>query len=64
MHALALQDEVLAHRLGLVPILADPHQFEYREDDDIANEGNTIGEPRPVKCTVVIMRHPYHMIYI
>jgi len=45
-----MQDEVLAHRLGLVPILADPHQFEYREDDDIANEGNTIVFRLKVKC--------------
>lgn len=25
-----IQDEVLAHRLGLVPIKADPRLFEYR----------------------------------
>lgn len=25
-----VQDEVLAHRLGLVPIKADPRLFEYR----------------------------------
>lgn len=26
-----IQDEVLAHRLGLVPIHADPRLFEYRQ---------------------------------
>lgn len=26
-----VQDEVLAHRLGLVPIRADPEEFDYGE---------------------------------
>jgi DNA-directed RNA polymerases I and III subunit RPAC1 len=26
-----IQDEILAHRLGLVPILADPAFFEYKK---------------------------------
>lgn len=28
-----IPDEVLAHRIGLIPILADPREFEYRTPD-------------------------------
>ncbi|KDP39298.1 hypothetical protein JCGZ_01055 [Jatropha curcas] len=51
-----IQDEVLAHRLGLIPINADPRLFEYLSASDTPNEKNTIvfklhaqckrGEPR------------------
>ncbi|KGN56027.1 DNA-directed RNA polymerases I and III subunit RPAC1 [Cucumis sativus] len=36
-----VQDEVLAHRLGLVPIRVDPRLFKY-SDKDAPNENNTI----------------------
>ncbi|KAK0602870.1 hypothetical protein LWI29_037711 [Acer saccharum] len=51
-----IQDEVLAHRLGLIPIAVDPRLFEYISENDSPNEKNTIvfklhahckrGEPR------------------
>lgn len=51
-----VQDEVLAHRLGLIPIKVDPRLFDYMSENDVPNEKNTIvfklhvcckrGEPR------------------
>ncbi|KAH9550266.1 hypothetical protein CY35_10G063300 [Sphagnum magellanicum] len=46
-----IQDEVLAHRLGLVPIKADPRLFDYKTDEEIANEKNTIVFKLDVECT-------------
>ena len=43
-------DEVFAHRLGLVPIKADPAMFEYRGEGDAANETNTIVLKMHVRC--------------
>eukprot|EP00747_Dinoflagellata_sp_TGD_P123507 gnl/TRDRNA2_/TRDRNA2_173829_c0_seq3.p1 gnl/TRDRNA2_/TRDRNA2_173829_c0~~gnl/TRDRNA2_/TRDRNA2_173829_c0_seq3.p1 ORF type:complete len:293 (+),score=-5.65 gnl/TRDRNA2_/TRDRNA2_173829_c0_seq3:164-1042(+) len=37
-----IQDEILAHRLGLVPILADPTNFRFRKQAGVSNEKNTI----------------------
>ncbi|KAK9084586.1 hypothetical protein Sjap_024997 [Stephania japonica] len=45
-----IQDEVLAHRLGLIPIKADPRLFEYMSVNDTPNEKNTIVFKLHVKC--------------
>lgn len=48
-----IQDEVLAHRLGLIPLKADPRLFEYKESDatDDGNENDTLEYKLKVKCT-------------
>lgn len=46
-----IQDEVLAHRLGLIPIKVDPRLFEYKSENDVANEKNTIVFKLNVICT-------------
>ncbi len=46
-----VQDEVLAHRLGLVPLAVDPRLFEFHADGDAPNEGNTIVLRLKLKCT-------------
>ncbi|CAN8240951.1 unnamed protein product [Cochlearia groenlandica] len=43
-------DEVLAHRIGLIPIAADPRLFEYLSENDQPNEKNTIVFKLHVKC--------------
>ncbi|KAJ4755134.1 DNA-directed RNA polymerase family protein [Rhynchospora pubera] len=43
-------DEVLAHRLGLIPLDADPRLFEYMSGHDVANERNTIVFKLHVSC--------------
>ncbi len=35
-----IQDEVLAHRLGLIPIKADPRMFEYRNEGTLTASQN------------------------
>ncbi|AWP14492.1 DNA-directed RNA polymerases I and III subunit RPAC1 [Scophthalmus maximus] len=53
-----VQDEVLAHRLGLIPIKADPRLFEYRNtvsgDETVEEEGSeidTIQLQLKIKCS-------------
>ncbi|THU61365.1 hypothetical protein C4D60_Mb07t22510 [Musa balbisiana] len=45
-----IADEVLAHRLGLVPLNADPRLFEYLSENDTPNERNTIVYKMDVSC--------------
>ncbi|CAH2258345.1 DNA-directed RNA polymerases I and III subunit RPAC1 [Pararge aegeria] len=47
-----IQDEVLAHRLGLIPLKADPRLFEYRaEDSTEGTEFDTLEFTLKIKCT-------------
>lgn len=48
-----IQDEVLAHRLGLIPLKADPRLFEYKLDDnnDEGTDQDTLEFKLKVKCT-------------
>ncbi|XP_026760687.2 DNA-directed RNA polymerases I and III subunit RPAC1 [Galleria mellonella] len=47
-----IQDEVLAHRLGLIPLKADPRLFEYRAKDSTeGTEFDTLEFSLKVKCT-------------
>lgn len=45
-----VQDEVLSHRLGLIPLKVDPRLFEYMSENDIPNEKNTIVFSLHVRC--------------
>lgn len=47
-----IQDEVLAHRLGLVPIKCDPAWLEWKSKDETASEKNTIVFTLDVTCYV------------
>ncbi|XP_077296730.1 RNA polymerase I and III subunit C isoform X2 [Arctopsyche grandis] len=43
-----IQDEVLAHRLGLIPLKADPRLFEYKPEE--SSENDTLEFSLKVKC--------------
>eukprot|EP01090_Pellita_catalonica_P022813 TRINITY_DN8_c0_g1_i1.p1 TRINITY_DN8_c0_g1~~TRINITY_DN8_c0_g1_i1.p1 ORF type:complete len:339 (+),score=37.32 TRINITY_DN8_c0_g1_i1:1017-2033(+) len=45
-----IQDEVLAHRLGLIPILADPRMFEFKGKDENPTDSNSIAFNLHVRC--------------
>ncbi|KAJ1995410.1 DNA-directed RNA polymerase core subunit rpc40 [Coemansia spiralis] len=45
-----MQDEVLAHRLGLIPILADPNEFQWKRPSDPPTDQNTIVFKLDVAC--------------
>ena len=49
-----MQDEVLAHRLGLIPLTADPRQFTYPGPEwspETGTERDTLEFSLEVKCT-------------
>jgi DNA-directed RNA polymerases I and III subunit RPAC1 len=48
-----IPDEVLAHRIGLIPLNFDPHFFEYRDPDgpEEGTEHDTLEFELKVKCT-------------
>ncbi|GAA0169653.1 DNA-directed RNA polymerase [Lithospermum erythrorhizon] len=45
-----IQDEVLAHRLGLIPLNVDPRLFEFMSESDLPNEKNTIVFKLHARC--------------
>lgn len=47
-----IQDEVLAHRLGLIPIKANPRKFKFlSEAENVPNEDNTTVFTLQIKCS-------------
>lgn len=46
-----IPDEVLAHRMGLVPIKVDPRVFEFKEKSKDNNENNCVQFNLHIKCT-------------
>lgn len=45
-----IQDEVLAHRLGLVPIMIDPDRLQFKNPGDEPTEDNTLVFTLNIKC--------------
>ena len=45
-----IPDEVLCHRLGLIPILANANEFEYKKDNEEFNENNSLNFKMHAKC--------------
>jgi DNA-directed RNA polymerase I and III subunit RPAC1 len=45
-----LADEVLVHRLGLIPLLIDPSLLEFKTPEEEYNERNSIKLSLNVKC--------------
>jgi DNA-directed RNA polymerase I and III subunit RPAC1 len=48
---LIVQDEVLSHRLGLVPLAVDPSSLAWRSGEDAAGESNTVVFKLAVRCS-------------
>ncbi|KAA8495155.1 DNA-directed RNA polymerases I and III subunit rpac1 [Porphyridium purpureum] len=47
-----IHDEILAHRLGLIPIMADPREFDYHSPGEPFSEHNSIKMVLDVECKV------------
>lgn len=45
-----IQDEVLAHRLGLVPLLIDPTKLDYKSAEEASSEKNTVVFKLDITC--------------
>jgi DNA-directed RNA polymerase I and III subunit RPAC1 len=45
-----IPDEVLSHRLGLIPIYADANEFQYKKPSEDFNEFNSINFKLHIKC--------------
>lgn len=45
-----IPDEVLAHRLGLIPIKVDPREFVFKKEQDDYNDKNSIKFTLRVQC--------------
>ncbi|RUS26668.1 DNA-directed RNA polymerase [Jimgerdemannia flammicorona] len=45
-----IQDEVLAHRLGLIPVQANPTLFDYKNSEESPTDLNTIVFKLKIKC--------------
>ncbi|RZF33883.1 hypothetical protein LSTR_LSTR009907 [Laodelphax striatellus] len=45
-----IQDEILAHRLGLIPLKADPRRFDFKSEDE-GTERDTLEFELKIKCT-------------
>jgi len=46
-----IQDEILSHRLGLIPLKVDPRLYEYKEEGADYTESNTLQFKLDVECT-------------
>jgi DNA-directed RNA polymerases I and III subunit RPAC1 len=45
-----IPDEVLSHRLGLIPIFSDANEFQYKKENEEFNEFNAVYMKIHIKC--------------